>query len=315
MYEAFYGFSEKPFSMSPDPAFLYLGKKHSVGLSMLRYGLMNRAGITVLTGPIGAGKTTLVRQILNEMDQDFVVGLISNTHKSFGSLMQWVTTAFGLRALSRSKALAHEKFVDYLIAQYSAGKRTALIVDEAQNLDASTLEELRLLTNINADKAQLLQLVLIGQPELRKRLSSPNLEQFVQRIGVDYNLTALSCDETEAYIKHRISVASGPSDLFEPASCRFIHYQAEGVPRLINSLCDTALIYGFAEGASSISAELVHGIVVERLEEGLFGAGISGRGDSDESARKRADRFLRQSMEGVADTQSRPALGHGDDNA
>lgn len=273
MYESFYGLREKPFSMTPDPAFLYLGAKHSTGLNMLRYGLLNRAGITVLTGDIGAGKTTLLRQLLDEVGDEIVVGLISNTHASFGNLMQWVAVAFDLKAESDSKAVLFERFSAFLIAQYAAGRRTVLIVDEAQNLEESTLEELRLLTNINADKDQLLQLVLVGQPELRTMLRRPSLVQFVQRVAVDYHLAPLSADETAAYIDHRLVVAGGQKGLFEPAACRFIHYQCSGVPRLINAVCDTALVYGFASQVPRISAELVFDMVTERIGAGLFGAG------------------------------------------
>ncbi|MEX2479627.1 MAG: AAA family ATPase [Gammaproteobacteria bacterium] len=306
MYEQFYGFREKPFSMTPDPAFLYLGTKHSTGLSMLRYGLMNRAGITVLTGDIGAGKTTLLRHLLNESEADLVIGLISNTHESFGNLMQWVAVAFDLGTDSDSKPVLYERFASYLIEQYAAGKRTVLIVDEAQNLDDAALEELRLLTNINADKDQLLQLVLVGQPELRDKLRSPKLVQFVQRVAVDFHLAPLGPEETHHYINHRIEVAGGKPGLFGPVACRFIHYQCGGVPRLINSVCDTALVYGFAGQETEISAELVFDMVIERITGGLFGAGhirFDGlKADTEQQmyrkamrrARRRAATFLRR---------------------
>lgn len=316
MYESFYGFKEKPFSMTPDPAFLYLGGKHSTGLSMLRYGLVNRAGITVLTGEIGAGKTTLVRHLLNEANDNVVIGLISNTHESFGNLMQWVSLAFDLPGESNSKAVLYEKFARFLIQQYAAGRHSVLIVDEAQNLTDTSLEELRLLTNINADKDQLLQLVLVGQPELRDRLRKPCLVQFVQRVAVDYHLLPLSVEETHHYIAHRLFVAGGEPGLFEPVACRFIHYQCGGVPRLINSICDTALVYGFAGQESRITAELVFGMVTERIGAGLFGAGNVAFGnvaaDTPEKAvrkslalaRRRATTFLRRAKAELSVPQS-----------
>lgn len=312
MYENFYGFNEKPFSMTPDPAFLYLGGRHSTGLSMLRYGLVNRAGITVLTGDIGAGKTTLVRHLLNGVKDDVVIGLISNTHESFGNLMQWVSVAFDLPAESDSKAVLYEQFSRYLIEQYAAGRHTVLIVDEAQNLSDTALEELRLLTNINADKDQLLQLVLVGQPELRDKLRNPHLNQFVQRVAVDYHLLPLSAEETHHYIDHRLIVAGGEPGLFEPVACRFIHYQCGGVPRLINSVCDTALVYGFASHELRISAQLVFDMVTERIAAGLFGAGNIKFGevtaDTPEKAvkktllraRRRAVSFLRRAYAELA---------------
>jgi general secretion pathway protein A len=306
MYEQHFGFREKPFSLTPDPAFLFLGAKHMTGISQLRYGLMNRAGITVLTGDIGAGKTTLLRQLLNETGEDIVVGLISNTHESFGNLMQWVAVAFGLPVATDSKALLYEQFAQFLIAQYAKGKRTVLVVDEAQNLENRSLEELRLLTNINADKDQLLQLVLAGQPELREKLQQPGLVQFVQRIAVDYHLRPLGPDETAQYIDHRLSTAGGPSGLFEPVACRFIHYQSGGVPRLINAICDTSLVYAYAAGEQRVSVQTVFDMVIERVSSGLFGAGIldfSGlaadspaelRKKGLERARRRAGLFLRR---------------------
>jgi type II secretory pathway predicted ATPase ExeA len=317
MYERYYGFTEKPFSMTPDPAFLYLGPKHSTGLSMLRYGLSNRAGITVLTGDIGAGKTTLVRHLLDEMEDDVAVGLISNTHESFGKLLQWIAVAFDLDVEAVNNALLYEQFSRYLIGQYAAGRRTVLIVDEAQNLDYAMLEELRLLTNINADKDQVLQLVLVGQPELRAKLRQPNLVQFVQRIAVDYHLSPLTPDETHAYIDHRLVVAGGAAGLFEPVACRFIHYQCGGVPRLINSVCNTSLVYGFAGEERRISAELVFDMVIERLSSGLFGAGdirFDGvEADTPEQtlkkalgrARRRAASYLRRAHAEIA-TSNRP---------
>ncbi len=274
MYEQHFGLREKPFSLTPDPALLFLGAKHMTGLSMLRYGLMNRAGITVLTGEIGAGKTTLLRQLLAEAEDDVVVGLISNTHESFGNLMQWVCVAFGLPVSTDSKAILYEQFAQYLIAQYASGKRTVLVVDEAQNLEDRALEELRLLTNINADKEQLLQLVLAGQPDLRQKLQQPGLTQFVQRIAVDYHLSPLGLEETAEYINHRLLAVGATSALFEPAACRFIHYQSNGVPRIINAICDTALVYGYASGETQISVHLVFDMVVERVSAGLFGAGV-----------------------------------------
>ena len=277
MYETFYGFKEKPFALTPDPAFLYLGKNHSTGLTMLQYGLSNRAGITVLTGTIGSGKTTLIRRLLDEIPADIEIGLISNTHASFGNLLQWVSVAFGLPVKSDDKPYLHDEFGRYLIENYARGKRTVLILDEAQNLKPGMLEELRLLNNINADKDQVLQLVLVGQPELRETLRSPNLAQFVQRIEVDYHLRSLSAKDTDAYIRHRLNTAGGDRDLFDPVGRRFVHYVCDGVPRLINSLCDTALVYAFADGAEHISRELVQSIVAERAEAGLFGAGMTSK--------------------------------------
>ncbi len=268
MYEAFYGFREKPFSLQPDPAFLYLGKRHGMAMTMLEYGLMNRAAITVITGEIGSGKTTLIRRLLDDIGEDTRVGLISNTHRSFGELLQWISLAFDLEYKNREKVELYQGFIDYLVAQYAQNRHTVLIVDEAQNMDPLTLEELRLISNVNADKDQVLQLVLVGQPELRDTLRRPDLEQLAQRVSVDYHLAPLEAGETAHYIQHRLTVAGGDPDLFETEAMRFIHDQADGIPRLINTLCDTALVYGFAAQEPRISVALVQEIIQDKIRNG-----------------------------------------------
>ena len=198
MYEAFYGLREKPFSLLPDPSFLYFTRKHQLTLTMLQYGLTNQAGFTVISGGIGTGKTTMIRHLLNNMEQDTTVGLISNTHSAFGDLLQWVLLAYNLDYKDRDQVDMYRTFVDFMIREYAEKRRTILIVDEAQNMSAETLEELRMLSNVNADKDQVLQVILVGQQELRDTLRRPELVQFAQRISVDYHLTALDAEETVA---------------------------------------------------------------------------------------------------------------------
>ncbi len=270
MYEAHFGLEEKPFSLLPDPSFLYLGKKHATALTMLRYSLASNAGFCVITGEIGSGKTTLIRQLLNEIEQDVTVGLISNTHASFGELMQWVLMAFGLEYKGKEKVELHEDFANFMIAEYAAGRRTVLIIDEAQNLGAETLEELRMLSNINADKNQVLQLILVGQPELREILMLPTLKQFAQRVSVNYHLDPLNSQETVDYIHHRLKVAGGDASIIPDRTCSLIWYYSRGVPRVINTLCDTALVYAYAEEATSIGSDLVKDVVRDRRVGGIF---------------------------------------------
>ena len=270
MYEAFYNLREKPFTLLPDPGFLYLSDKHRMALTLLEYGLTNQAGFTVISGEIGAGKTTLIRHLLNNMDQEHTVGLISNTHRSFGELLQWILLAFNLEHKDMDKVEMYQRFVDFIIDEYAHNRRVVLIVDEAQNMEAETLEELRMLSNVNADKDQALQVVLVGQRELRDTLQRPDLVQFAQRISVDYHLKPLSDTETAGYIRHRMEVAGGDPDTFTEAACLAVHRYSNGVPRLINLLCDTALVYGYAEQKQRIDAQLVTDVAREKQEGGIF---------------------------------------------
>jgi len=273
MYESFFGFTEPPFSLNPDPGFLFLGRDHSKALSILEFGLASESGITVVTGAIGAGKTTLVRHLLNTMPENRTVGLISNTHKSFGELIHWISMAFDLDHEGRDKVSLYNQFVQYMIDEYAKGNRTVLIVDEAQNLDEDTIEELRVISNINADKDLVLQLVLVGQPELKDTLTSPNLVQFVQRVSAYYHLKPLKLDETRKYIKHRVKVAGVPRNPFRDDAVELVHTASGGVPRLINTLCHLGLTYCFAEGRKVVTAEIMQEILKDREEHGLFGVG------------------------------------------
>ena len=265
MYETFYGFREKPFSILPDPGFLYLSKKHQRALTMLEYGVINQAGFSVVTGAIGSGKTTLVRKLLEGVDETLKVGLISNTHcDSFEELLQWIHLSFELDYHGKDKVALYESFTNFLVSEYAARRRAVLIIDEAQNLAMESLEQLRMLSNVNADKHQLLQLILVGQPGLRDVLRQPQLEQFAQRIAVAYHLTPLDEAETGQYIRHRLRVAGGDSDIFTDASCREVWAITGGVPRLINILCDSALVYGFADQHNCIDVDLVKDVVRDR---------------------------------------------------
>jgi len=272
MYEAFYGFKEKPFSLLPDPGFLYMSKNHRMALAMLEYGFLNQAGFTVITGEIGSGKTTLIRHLLGEIarDQIVTVGLVSNTHRSFGELLQWVLLAFKLEYRGKEKVELYQTLADFLSREFDQGRRTVLIIDEAQNLSVQSLEQLRMLSNINADKDQILQLILIGQPGLRETLRLPELEQFAQRIAVDFHLQPLDLQETCNYIRHRVVTAGGDPNLFETAASVSVHYYTRGTPRLINVLCDTALVCGFADQVATINADLIHDVVRDKRIGGIF---------------------------------------------
>jgi general secretion pathway protein A len=271
MYETFYSFREKPFSLLPDPAFLFLARQHSTALAVLEYGLVNQAGFTVVTGEIGCGKTTLIRHVLNSLGQDITVGLLSNTQR--GELLQWVLMAFGLDYRGKEKVALYETFLEFIIDEYAKNRRTVLIIDEAQNLGVDALEELRMLSNVNADKDQVLQLILVGQPELRATLSRPALIQFAQRVAVDYFLVPLESEQIGSYIRHRLEIAGGDPALFKPEACQLVYHHSEGIPRLINLLCDTALVYGYAAGKQKIDVELVREVVQDKADSLLFARG------------------------------------------
>jgi len=256
--------------MLPDPGFLYPSKKHRIAQTLLEYGLMNQVSFCVVTGGIGTGKTTLLRHLLQNMDKDITVGMLSNTHSSFGELLEWILMAFNLEVADKSKVSMFRAFSDFLIGEYAKGRRTVLIIDEAQNMGPKTLEELRMLSNINSEKDQLLQMVLVGQPGLRDMLQDPSLEQFAQRIGVDYHLEALTQDETESYIRHRLSIAGGDENIFTQEACDIVFDQTGGIPRLINQICDTALVYGFAEQAAIIDVDIVNDVASERQKGGIL---------------------------------------------
>lgn len=269
MFEDFYGLSGKPFSLLPDSDFLFLSRRHSRAINLLDYGMLTQAGFIAITGEVGAGKTTIIRRYLKGADPDVKVGLITNPTASLGHLLSWVATAFELNAVGKDDAALYNLFIEFLLAQYALGKRTVLIIDEAQNLKADTLEELRMLSNVNNEKDQLLQIVLVGQPELLDTLNLPQLRQFAQRISIHCHLSPLAAAETAAYIRHRLHVVGGAPEIFDDTACAAIHYFTGGVPRLINLLCDQAMVYGFSEDRPTINFELIAEVVLDRNSSGL----------------------------------------------
>jgi len=271
MYETFYGLKAKPFSLLPDPAYLFHSRQHQVALSLLEYAVNNQLTVSAMSGEVGSGKTTLIRELINKLGDGVTVGLISNTHRSFGNLMQWVCSAYSIPCKDKDKAELYHDFVDFLCQQYALGKRTLLIVDEAQNLDAESLEEIRLLTNVNADEHLVMQLLLVGQPELHELLKRHELRQLAQRIGVFARLGPLDEKETAEYVRHRIQVVGGSGNLFHKNALRLIYWNSGGIPRVINTLCELALVYGYADGKRRIDATLIADIARDRVGTGLYG--------------------------------------------
>ncbi len=271
MYETFYGLKAKPFSLLPDPAYLFHSRQHQVALSLLEYAVNNQLTVSAMSGEVGSGKTTLVRELINKLGDGVTVGLISNTHRSFGNLMQWVCAAYHIPCKDKDKAELYHDFVDFLCTQYAQGRRTLLIVDEAQNLDAESLEEIRLLTNVNADEHLVMQLLLVGQPELHDLLKRHELRQLAQRIGVFARLGPLDEKETAEYVCHRLEVVGGNPKLFHKNALRLIHWNSGGIPRVINTLCELSLVYGYADNRRRIDATLVADIARDRIGTGLYG--------------------------------------------
>lgn len=270
MYEAFYGLREKPFSILPDPDLIYWAPNHRLAFAMLEFGVINNAGFVVITGEIGSGKTTLLRYLLRKLSRDINIGLISNTPQGRDELLQWILMSLN-QPFEGSYPSLFFKFQQYLQAQHANHRRTILIIDEAQNLQLDALESLRMLSNINADKDQLLQLILVGQPQLKDLLCSPQLVQFAQRISADFHLKALSPSEVTNYIDYRLDAVGARAQLFSREACAVIARASAGVPRSINILCDTALVYGFAMQATWIDKELVDEVIAQKSAFGIFG--------------------------------------------
>jgi general secretion pathway protein A len=273
MYEAFYGLREKPFSILPDPDLIYWCQNHRLAFAMLEFGVMNSAGFTVITGEIGCGKTTLVRYLLRKLDHHVTACLISNTPRTQEGLLPWVLMSLN-QSFEGSQPALFKQFQHYLQAQHARGRRTILIVDEAQNLGSEALEELRMLSNVNADKQQFLQIILVGQPQLKELLRAPQLLQFAQRVSSDFHLKPLSAEEVVKYIDFRLNAVGSQKQLFAEDACQVIANMSRGIPRTINILCDTALVYGFAAGSEIITAELVHVVIQNREQFGVLPFGL-----------------------------------------
>ncbi len=270
MYEDFYGLKEKPFSIQPDPDFLFFSVRHSMAYAMLEYGIQNRAAFSVICGEIGCGKTTIVRHLLNNLDEQLTVGIVYNTHQNIDDLLGWIMMAFNQPYEGKSNLALFDEFQQFLISCYADNKRVVLIIDEAQNLTPGALESLRMLSNINADKDQLLQIILVGQPQLRDLLRKPELEQFYQRVSVDFFIPPLQVFEVDKYIQHRLHIAGRDEKLFTPGATRLIAESSKGIPRRINILCDTCLVYGFSTGATKLDINIVREVVQDRADYGVF---------------------------------------------
>jgi general secretion pathway protein A len=269
MYETYYQLREKPFSILPDPDLIYWGRMHTMAFTMLEFGVMNNAGFTVITGEIGSGKTTLLRYLLRRIASDTTVGLISSSPQGRHELLQMILMSLGL-SFEGDYPRLFKQLQDFLYDQYANGRRTILIIDEAQNLEAEALEHLRMLSNINADKFQFLQLILVGQPQLREVLMSPLLHQFAQRISSDFHLKPLDRKEVAKYVAFRLQAVGSSRFLFTEEACGLIATASGGIPRMINILCDTALVYGFAGDMKVVGPDVVREVIADKQQHSMF---------------------------------------------
>lgn len=264
MYEKFYGFKEKPFNVTADPSFFYLSRRHKEAFSHLVYGIQDRKGILEITGEVGTGKTTLCRVLLNHLDKQTKTAFILNPYLSQVQLLQAIIADFGMNIKSRTQLALINALNDFLLQEAHCGNNVVILIDEAQNLSSRQLEQVRLLSNIETEKLKLLQIVLVGQPELCDKLKRPNLRQINQRISVRYHILPLDRDEISGYINHRLRIAGAESKIeFNQDALNEIYSYSGGTPRLINIICDRALLAGFVLETNEISANIIKKCIEE----------------------------------------------------
>jgi general secretion pathway protein A len=277
MYEEFYGLSERPFSLLPDPDFLYLSPQHKLARAYLEYGINQRAGFVVLTGEVGTGKTTLIKSLLRSRERNQRLGVLYQTSVGAQDLLEFLLKEFEVRGHHTSRTARLAAFNQFLVTAFARGEHVVLLVDEAQNLGPEALEELRLLSNLQTEKEPLLQVILVGQPGLRDRLRHPALRQLAQRVAVHYHLSPLDRQETKEYINFRLARAGGSGIFTESALDRLYDY-TKGVPRRLNAWCDLALVAGFAEGRREIDGEFIDTVIAAQ------GGSLEGEETADSQA-------------------------------
>jgi general secretion pathway protein A len=269
MYEKFYNLKEKPFQIVPNPSYLYMSSVHENAVTYLEYGLMENVGFILLTGEVGTGKTTLVRHIMDQFEAEKDIAVIFNTNVSADELICLVLQSFELEPEPGTKTKNIETLYQFLIQKYAQNRPVLLIIDEAQNLSDEAIEEVRMLSNLQGDDQSLIQIMLVGQPELKVRLKKPGHNAFSQRIAVNFYLSGLTDAETESYITHRLNKAGGDPGIFTPKAIEKIHHASKGIPRTINLLCDAALVYGFGYEFETIDAPVIEQVIKDKGGMGL----------------------------------------------
>jgi putative secretion ATPase (PEP-CTERM system associated) len=264
MYKSFYGLKEKPFQITPNPSYLYMSPIHENALTYLEYGLMENVGFILLTGEVGTGKTTLVRYILDQFESEKEIAVIFNTNVTGDELLSLILQSFELEPIHGNKTKNLEILQQFLIDKYANNKQVLLIIDEAQNLSDEALEETRMLSNLQSDDEPLIQLMLVGQPELKAKLQQPGHIPFAQRIAVNFFLSGLTKKETKSYIVFRLEKAGGRLDVFNQEAIDMIYKASKGIPRSINLLCDFALVYGFGHELQTIDAAVIKQVISDK---------------------------------------------------
>ncbi|SPD73185.1 putative secretion ATPase, PEP-CTERM locus family protein [uncultured Desulfobacterium sp.] len=276
MYESFYGLKEKPFDLHPDPDYLFMSQGHDNAFTHLEYAIAENKGFVIITGEIGSGKTTLINYFLHKIPQDTVVGLINNTFAVQNNFIKMICQEFELDVKDKDKVGMLDLFYGFLIKKFSEKKRVVLIIDEAQNLTPEAMEEIRMISNLESEKHYLIQMILAGQPELKYKLHRKDLEQFAQRVTVHCHLGGMGLEETDSYIRHRLRMAGAQDcNIFENGAIEAVHTYSGGIPRLINILCDTALVYGYADEMKVVSRKVVEDVIQTREAGGIFSSTLT----------------------------------------
>ncbi len=321
-YCELFGLTEPPFRLSPDPQFLFASKQHARAKAYLESTIWLADGFVILTGEIGSGKTTLIECFLDELPEDVALAVISQTQLSPIEFLQSVLVEFGLDPFRKDKVELLSMIKDFLVEQYSQGKKILLIVDEAQNLSKKVLEEIRLLSGIETKKEKVLRIILAGQPELNDALDSPRLQQLVQRVRLRFHLGRLSRVETREYVEHRLKIAgAGEREIFSTEALRLVFVYSGGVPRLINVLCDTALLCAFSDEQPSVDENTILTAVEElqwvEYEQRVLEGGTGRTGKHELSSAPLAKLELYRGDDLAADTALRPGrlvIGRTSDN-
>lgn len=265
MYESFFKLTEKPFNTTPDSKFFFPSLRHTEALNNLVYAISERRGFVVITGEIGAGKTTVCRTLLNKLEPNTKVAVITNTHLNCKELIEQILEELEVGYTPGSKRKLIAQLNEFLIKQLSQNINVVLIIDEAQNLTTRVLEEVRMLSNLETEKEKLIQIILMGQPQLKAKLEHAKLLQFKQRIALNYHLEGLSQEETNNYIQHRIKLASSNgTDIFTQEAVEKIYDYSRGIPRLINLVCDSALLSGYVMSQPQIDVKIINEVISER---------------------------------------------------